>query len=441
MTADQPAATEHRPGRHAWLDASAGVAGDMLLGALVDAGADLAAVQAAVDAVVPGAVRLQARPVLRAGQRATKVDVEVQTEDLPHRRWGEIEAMLVRAELAEPVRERALRTFTRLAEAEARVHGIAVADVHFHEVGALDSIADVVGVCAALHLLGVASVSGGPVAVGSGRTRIAHGDTGVPVPAVVELVAGWRVLAGGSGELATPTGTALVVALSERCEDLPPLRLDGSGSGAGSKDDPARANLTRVLLGTRTGGAPVAASPLPTTSVLEANVDDLDPRLWPGVLDRLLAAGALDAWLVPILMKKGRPAHTLTVLAEPSQVSRLTEVVFTETSTLGVRRSERSRTVLDRGWVDVVLELPGAAAGRVAVKVASRQGRVVQATPEFEEVAALAEQTGLPASAVLDRAIAAAVAAGLTSGTALPGALRPSRAGDLGNRSGDRSFG
>ena len=440
MTADHSSRSGDDGGRHAWVDASAGVAGDMLLGALVDAGADLAAVQAAVDAVVPGAVRLHARPVLRAGQRATKVDVEVQTEDLPHRRWREIEAMVVRAALAEPVRDRTLRTFSRLAEAEARVHGIAVADVHFHEVGALDSIADVVGVCAALHLLGVSSVSGGPVAVGSGRARTAHGDIGVPVPAVVELVAGWRVLSGGAGELATPTGAALVVALAERCEDLPALLLDGSGSGAGSKDDPARANVTRVLLGSRAGGR-APASPPTTTSVLEANVDDLDPRLWPGVLERLLAAGALDTWLVPILMKKGRPAHTLTVLAEPDQVPQLTDLVFALTTTLGVRRSEWSRSVLDRGWVDVPLALPGQAAARVAVKVASRQGRVVQATPEFDEVAALAERAGLAPSAVLDRAVAAVVAAGLTSGTALPPGLRTRRAGGGGDGSGDRSFG
>jgi len=442
VTGVAAASPEPGAGRHAWVDASAGVAGDMLLGALVDAGADLAAVQAAVDAVVTGAVRLQARPVLRAGQRATKVDVEVQTEDLPHRRWRDIEAMVGRAALAEPVRDRALRTFARLAEAEARVHGIAVADVHFHEVGALDSIADVVGVCAALHLLGVTSVSGGPVALGSGRARTAHGDIGVPVPAVVELVAGWRVLSGGTGELATPTGAALVVALGERCEDLPPLLLDGSGSGAGSKDDPARANLTRVLLGTRTAGARPAAPPTPATSVLEANVDDLDPRLWPGVLDRLLAAGALDAWLVPILMKKGRPAHTLTVLAEPDRVPLLTDVVFAETTTLGVRRSEWTRTVLDRGWFDVPVELPGLGSpATVAVKVASRQGRVVQATPEFRDVAELAERAALPAATVLQRAAAAAVAAGLTSGAAVPSGLRPAPGTAAGDGSADRSSG
>ncbi|GAA1435341.1 nickel pincer cofactor biosynthesis protein LarC [Microlunatus lacustris] len=406
-------------GRHAWVDASAGVAGDMLLGALVDAGADLAQVQTSVDAVVPGAVRLVARSVLRAGQSATKVDVEVLTDDLPHRHWREIRTMVTDADLPERTRARVLATFGRLAEAEARVHGTSPEDVHFHEVGALDSIADVVGVCAALDLLDVTTLSAGPVAVGSGRIRTAHGDIGVPVPAVVQLSAGKRVLAGGRGELATPTGMALVVALSERDEDLPPLVVDGAGAGAGTKDFPDRPNLTRVLLGTPVAAAIRAGGGDPVT-VLEANVDDLDPRLWPGVLDRLLAGGALDAWLVPILMKKGRPAHTLTVLAHPHRVPELRDLVFTETSTLGVRASDWTRTALPRGWVDVVVE--GAS---LPVKVGHRDGRVVRATPEFDAVQRLADQAGRPVADVLAAAIAAAAVAGLVPGAALPDHLRP----------------
>jgi uncharacterized protein (TIGR00299 family) protein len=402
---------------HAWVDASAGVAGDMLLGALVDAGADLAAVQQAVDAVVPGAVRLTARPVLRAGQSGCKVDVEVLTEDLPHRHWREIRTMVEEAALAPRVRARVLATFGRLAEAEGRVHGIDAAEVHFHEVGALDSIADVVGVCAALELLDVATLSAGPVAVGSGRTRTAHGDIGVPVPAVVQLSLGWQVRSGGRGELATPTGMALVVALAQRCEDLPPLVVRAAGAGAGTKDTADRPNLTRVLV-----GEPAAASSGPAAdpvTVLETNVDDLDPRLWPGVLDRLLAAGALDAWLVPILMKKGRPAHTLTVLAHPGRVAGLRDVLFAETSTFGVRETGWSRTALPRGWFDVLVD-----GAPVAVKVAHRSGLVVRATPEFGDVETLAAQQGRPVPDVLAAADAAAVAAGLVPGSATPEELR-----------------
>ena len=239
--------------RHAWIDASAGVAGDMLLGALVDAGADLGAVQRAVDAVIPGSVRVVARPVTRAGQRATKIDIEVLTDDLPHRRWSTIRELLAAAELAEPVRRRAVSAFAALAEAEASVHGVGVDEVHFHEVGALDSIADTVGVCAALHSLDIDSLSASPVAVGSGRVRTAHGELGVPVPAVVQLSTGWRIQSGGAGELTTPTGMALLSALCERCEDLPDLTLLASGAGAGTRDTPGRPNLTRVLVGTRAG--------------------------------------------------------------------------------------------------------------------------------------------------------------------------------------------
>jgi hypothetical protein len=404
-------------GKHAWVDASAGVAGDMLLGALVDAGADLAAVQHAVDRVVPGAVELVARSVLRAGQHGCKVDVELRAHDLPHRHWREIRGMVEAAGLAPRVRARVLAVFGRLAQAEGRVHGIDVEDVHFHEVGALDSIADVVGVCAALELLDVATLSAGPVALGSGRARTAHGDIGVPVPAVVQLSHGWRVVAGGRGELATPTGMALVVTLSERCEDLPPLVLSGSGAGAGSRDDPDRPNLTRVLVGEAAPGS--ATQPTDLVTVLEANVDDLDPRLWPGVLDRLLAAGALDAWLVPILMKKGRPAHTLSVLAHPHRVAVLRDLVFAETSTLGVREAGWTRTALPRGWSDVVV-----GGQPVAVKVAHRGDRVVQATPEFGDVEALATRCGRPVRDVLVEADAAAVAAGLVRGAELPDGLR-----------------
>ena len=186
----------------------------MLLGALVDAGADLEVIQAAVDAVVPGSVQLSVAAVTRCGQRASKITVEVIAEDVPHRRWSTIRDSLVAADLLDPVRDRALATFARLADAEAQAHGIPTDDVHFHEVGALDSIADVVGVAAALTDLGVITVSAGVVAVGSGRVRAAHGDLPVPVPAVVRLSAGWRVHAGGRGELATPTGMALVTTLA-----------------------------------------------------------------------------------------------------------------------------------------------------------------------------------------------------------------------------------
>lgn len=421
--------------RHAWIDASAGVAGDMLLGALVDAGADLAVVQCAVDAVVPGSVRLSAAGVMRCGQRATKIAVEVITEDLPHRRWSTIREGLLAAALAEPVRDRALATFARLADAEAAAHGIPAEEVHFHEVGALDSIADVVGVAAALTDLGVSSVSAGAVAVGSGRVRAAHGDLPVPVPAVVRLSAGWRVHAGGRGELTTPTGMALVTALSQSCEELPAMVMTGSGAGAGTKDFPDRPNITRVVLGRLEAAAGPAHTGTPETEsmvVLEANVDDLDPRLWPGVIERLLSAGAADAWLAPIVMKKGRPAHVLSVLAQPHLAEVLQRVILAHTSTLGVRCHGVSRTALSRGWCTVDLAGAGfAGVGgsgvTVQVKIGYDDAGICQVNPEFGDVARVAAAYQVPEREVLALAHAAARDAGLVLGAAPPADLRTTR--------------
>lgn len=412
-------ASEQR-GRHAWVDASAGVAGDMVLGALVDVGAPLAEVQSAVDAVLPGAVQLRTSEVLRAGMRATKLDVDVLVTEQPHRRWADIRQALVSADLAERVRDRSLSVFGRLAGAEARVHGLAVEDVHFHEVGAWDSVADVVGVCAALEALCVETLSAGPISLGAGRARSTHGELPVPVPAVLELSRGWRVRAGadegsgeGSGELATPTGVALVTALASRCEELPAMEVGAVGIGAGSKDFADRANVVRVVLGREEGANP---TPGDAMWVLEANVDDLDPRVWPGVLADLLAAGAADAWLVPILMKKGRPAHTVCVLASAEVRDALRDKVFRLTSSIGVRQTEVERVALDRLWVTVDVR-----AQPVRVKVAHRDLVIVTATPEFEEVAALAATEGLAVRHLLDEAAAAARSAGLVPGATVPG--------------------
>jgi len=398
--------------RHAWIDASAGVAGDMLLGALLDAGAELAAVQAAVDAVVPGSVALATTAVTRAGLRATKAEVEVTAPDQPHRTWAGIRTMLDQADLPELVRDRAYAVFARLAEAEARVHGIHPDQVHFHEVGALDSIADVVGVAAALHDLGVETLSVGPVALGAGTVRTAHGVLPVPVPAVVELARDWRVTSGGQGELTTPTGMALVVTLAERGQDLPDLQVRRVGVGAGTRDPAGRANVTRVVLGDATARSADRTS---TAVLLEANVDDLDPRLWPEVLQRLLRAGADDAWLVPILGKKGRPGHVLTVLGPPDRADLLRAEMLAGTSTIGVRETAYRKYALPRAWFDVTL---GGVV--VAVKVAHRDGAICQVSPEFDSVAAAAETLGLSQHDALTAAVAAAAAAGLVAGEALP---------------------
>jgi uncharacterized protein (TIGR00299 family) protein len=406
--------------RHAWIDASAGIAGDMLLGALIDVGADLAVVQQAVDAVIADSVRLTATPVTRAGQHANQLSAQVITQDVPARSWRTIQSLIATADLPAPTRDRALATFGRLADAEGRVHHLPPERVHFHEVGALDSIADVVGVAAALHALEIDSISASAVAVGSGRVRGAHGDLGVPAPAVVELAAGWTIFAGGSGELTTPTGMALVSALAERCEDLPPLTLQASGAGAGSRDTPGRPNVTRVLIGERVARPDDEVAE--AAVLIEANVDDLDPRLWPGVLTRLITAGAADAWLVPITMKKGRPAQTLTVLARPDQAADLREIVLAQTSTIGVRETTARRTALPRGWVDLTV-----AGCQLPIKIAHRDGTIWQVTPEFDDLERAAVEQGISPRALLEQASSAAAAAGLVTGAAVPEGLRTSR--------------
>jgi pyridinium-3,5-bisthiocarboxylic acid mononucleotide nickel chelatase len=400
-------------GRHAWVDATAGVAGDMLLAALVDAGAPLELLQGSVDAVIPESIRLASTPVSRAGMRATKVDVHPTVQDQGHRSWRDIQALLEHADLAAQVRDQARRVFQRLAEAEARVHGVAAEQVHFHEAGGWDSIADVVAVCAALGCLGVTSVSCSAVALGSGRVAASHGALPVPVPAVLEMSAGWRVLSGGEGELATPTGMALLTALSRESCDLPAMSVATVGVGAGTADVPGRANVVRVVLGDLTDRTDPPAQPdnAVLMSVLETNVDDMDPRVWPTVLASLLTAGAADAWLVPIMMKKGRPAHTLAVLTPVHRRDVLRQLIFELTSTIGVREVTVSRIALDRFWVPLPV-----AGGQVRLKVAHRGGEVIHATPEFDDAAEVAAQRSVPVRRVLEEAVAVAEREGFVPG-------------------------
>ena len=394
----------------AWWDVSAGVAGDMLLAALIDAGASMDRIRAAVELVAPD-VRLVKSTVRRAGLRATLLDVTAGRASA-HQTWQAIRGLLDRADLDDGVRTNALAVFGRLAGAEARVHGVEPEDVHFHEVGAWDSIADIVGCCAAIQDLGIAGITAGPVAVGFGRTATEHGNLPVPVPAVVELLTAWPVVAGGAGELATPTGAALVVTLARPSTGLPAMTLDRVGVGAGHRERSDQANVVRVLLGTASDAGSAAQTAIQSVAtVLTANVDDLDPRLWPGVLASLMEAGADDAWLTPILMKKGRPAHQVSALCRPESAETLRRIIFDATSTIGVRESDVRKMALARYWA--VVHVAGA---RVRIKVAHEDGRIVQSTPEFDDVRAAAAALGWTEAAVMENARAQAVTDGLVRG-------------------------
>ncbi|CUR55663.1 conserved hypothetical protein [metagenome] len=389
-----------------WIDATCGASGDMLLGALVGAGVPVEVLQTAIDTVTPEPVRLEPTTVSRNGFAATLCGVRID-DSVHHRSWRDIRGLLQAADLGEPVRALAIAAFERLARAEATVHGSDPLDVSFHEVGSLDAIADVVGVCAGFHWLSTRGASDGeivvsPVAVGSGSVRSAHGPMPVPPPAVAELLRGVPSYAGLPGapamELCTPTGAALLTELADRWGPQPAMSVDSIGIGAGTRDPEGYANVLRVLVATEsgTGGGD------PTPLLIETNVDDLDPRVWPSVISTLLSAGASDAWLTPILMKKGRPAHTLSVLVRADRAPAVRSVIFRHTSSIGLRESPLAKHALDREMRTVTVQ-----GQEIAIKLASEDGEIVNAQPEYDDVARAAAVLGRPVSEVLADAIGA----------------------------------
>jgi uncharacterized protein (TIGR00299 family) protein len=384
----------------AYFDCFAGVAGDMVLGALLDAGASERALRDGLDRLDLDPFELEVGPAVRGGIGATQVTVRAHGR--ARRTWADLRELLGAAELPEPVRRRALATFLRLAEAEGQVHRTAPEAVHFHEVGAVDAVVDVVGAALLLDDLGVTEVWASAVATGTGVVRGAHGVLPVPAPAVLELLRGAPLHAGGiEAELTTPTGAAILAASVSRFAELPPLRAARIGYGAGSRTHRELPNLLRVILGERIGVEPGGDGGL----VLEANIDDMTPELVPWVLDRLLEAGAADVWFTPIHMKKGRPGITLSVLCPPGAEAELRSVLWRETSTLGVRGLPISKWMLERRTVEV--EVLG---GKARVKLGLDQGAVVNVAPEFADCARLAAETGEPLKEVMARAQAAALA-------------------------------
>jgi len=408
--------------RIAWIDCSAGASGDMLLGAFLAAGADRALVNAAVasvDASLSVTVEQTSRHQIAATKASVRVNGELHPENFPDsppaghghghghgheaggptRSWAEVRGLIEAAGLDVAVRDRALNTFARLARAEAAAHGVAVEDVHFHEVGALDAIADIVGVAAASVSLELDRIVVSTIALGGGRqVRGQHGGIPVPGPAVLALVAEAEApVVGGTApyEMTTPTGAALLATLADEFGLMPPMRIQQTGVGAGGRDPVEVPNVLRVVIGESTE--------VPTTElVYETNVDDLDPRIWPQVLSRLLEAGAADAWLTPILMKKGRPAHTLSVLTSSANAEIVRSVILTETSAIGLREFGILKHAADREFASV--EVSGQL---IHVKIARYGGQVVNVQPEYDDVAAAATVLNKPVKSVLAQAIAA----------------------------------
>lgn len=378
--------------RIAHFDAFSGVAGDMTVGALLDLGADAGALFAGLESLGTGA-RFRAEKVKRQGVAATKFDVDHEDQK-KHRHLPHIVKMIEAAALGDGTKANAIRVFETLGSAEAKVHGVAIEKVHFHEVGAVDSICDIVGACLGLDLLGVETVTCSAINTGSGTVVADHGVMPVPTPATALLLEGKPCYANGPAtELTTPTGAAIVATLAKSFGAPPAMTLAGQGFGAGTKDMPGTPNVLRILLGESS-----AAREATTIAVIEANIDDSTPEVLGYAMGRLLDAGALDVTFEAVQMKKQRPGTRVQVLAALEDRERLAGLLMEETSTFGVRLWQAERRVAARKHVEV--ETPY---GKVRVKVSSRGA----ASPEFEDCRRLAQASGKPLQEIMAAAVAA----------------------------------
>jgi len=430
--------------RIAYLDCFSGISGDMLLGALIDAGVPPKLLKDTVAALHVGA-KLEISKVIRSGISATKVDVWVDGEkDMPreeywaqddgkhshshhtdhhhhhgesdahthaqgkstehkhqhvHRGLTEIRQIIRAAGISESARTTSIRIFEALGAAEAKIHHVPVESIHFHEVGAVDAIVDIVCAAVGAEALGVNEIICSPLNVGGGTVKCAHGTFPVPAPATLELLQDAPLYGSGvQAELVTPTGAAIVRTLASRFASFPELKVEKSAYGAGSRDFPGHPNVLRIVIG-ETGSTLDVRTNSETISVLEANLDDLNPQVFGYVMDRLLEDGALDVFGMPVQMKKNRPGTLLTVLCKPEHVGKLTQLLFAETTTLGVRRRDEVRQTLARRWESVRTEW-----GEVRIKIASMNGTVTNYAPEYEDCRRIAAEHHVPLKTVMQEA-------------------------------------
>jgi pyridinium-3,5-bisthiocarboxylic acid mononucleotide nickel chelatase len=371
----------------AYFDCYSGISGDMLIGSLMGAGCDFKKWLAQMETLPLEGWSASIRKVRRSGISGLKFSVKI-TSPQPQRSLPQIERTIKKSKLPASVKERAALVFNKLAQAEAAAHGVSVEKVHFHEVGAVDSIIDIAGTCLAVEMLKADKIFFSALNLGSGTVKAAHGVLPVPAPATAELIKGIPAYQSVfPAELTTPTGAALAATLSDGFGPMPPMEIKSTGSGAGDMDLSGMPNLLRVFIGEKDGGGYEEDSVV----LVETNIDDMDPRVYEYIIERLLQAGALDAWLTPVIMKKSRPAVTLSALAEPGKKSAIIDIIMEETTTFGVRTTEYSRRKLAREFREVAA--PG---GKVRVKVGKRDGKILKAVPEYEDVKAAAKKSNLP---------------------------------------------
>ncbi len=377
-----------------YLDCFSGVSGDMLLGALVDAGVDGEALKGEIAKLGLDGVDVRFESCRRAAIGGTNAIVDV-AHDHHHRSLSRIEEIIAASSLDQDTKDRSRRVFRRLGEVEAAIHQVPVEKIHFHEVGALDSIADIVGACAGFRLLGVERIYCSPLNVGGGTVKAAHGVMPVPAPATAALLTGVPTYSDGPAvELTTPTGAAIVTELAEEFGPMPAMTSESVGYGAGDRDFKERANLLRIIVGENS-----AVSEAVQVHVIEANVDDMTPQLAGYVRERLLDADALDVTLTPVFMKKDRPGFMISVLSAPEDREKLSQMLFAETTTLGIRGYPAERRVLERRWENVETKY-----GSVRVKIASENGTDRNVAPEYEDCKKVALEKGVPLKDVLQQA-------------------------------------
>ncbi|MGA8223248.1 MAG: nickel pincer cofactor biosynthesis protein LarC [Candidatus Acidiferrales bacterium] len=379
----------------AYFDCFSGISGDMVLGALVDAGASLPTIEVDLRKLGLENWSISAEKVKRGALSATQVKVATQ-EDHHHRNLPIILKRIEDAHLPPRAADRAKKIFTRLAEAEAKVHQLPIDQVHFHEVGAIDSIIDIVGAAIGFELLGIDEFASSAFDVGAGQAKTAHGLLPVPAPATAELLRGAPMYTSGiPRELVTPTGAAIATTLSTRYAELPEMNLRAIGYGAGSADLKEKANVLRLLIGGRAASEPGERWDGPVT-VIETNLDDMSPQIYGYFAEKALAAGALDVFSTPVQMKKNRPGLLVTLLSEPTNVSHLIDLVFRETTTIGVRTYEVRRKTLERELVPVATPF-----GEVRMKISRMNGTVLNAAPEYDDCQRIAAERGIPLKQVI----------------------------------------
>ena len=381
-----------------YLDCFSGASGDMIVGGLIDAGVSFAQVEAVVNSLGLDGVRVSCDRVDRSGIGSAKFRV-IDSANIgsshsdhshdhryhEHRGLSDITEIVKRSDLSSAGQLKAVSLFRRLAEVEAEIHQMPIEEVHLHEVGAVDSIIDIVGAVCAFELLGVDQVISSPLNVGSGTVVCAHGELPVPAPATAKLLVNAPIYSAGPGvELVTPTGALLVTEYADDYGTLPPMRISGIGYGAGARDFKGRPNVVRAFVGETTGN-----SEIERVVVLECQIDDMNPEIYGLLMEHLIEAGALDVFYTPIQMKKNRPATLITVIAQPADRELLTTLLFTESTTIGVRVSEIDRDTLDREIVSIDSPF-----GAVRVKVARRNGEILNVAPEFDDCARVAEEHG-----------------------------------------------